>query len=208
MHDDARFRMKLFDRHPPFAGRILQENVPHLRSKNPQSIVVGCDRGAAGRGDGAAERRITVKLFNDRHGDYANFVPVGVEFLGQDQRQRGHRPLTHLGRGGHDRDGGAVGRNGHPGAQAHAIGISGQFGGVRDAASIECNREGQPGDAGHDLATRDNGKQPINPVRRHGSTLSGRSFDRADDARIGSTATNVRTHMRYDLIARWMWTLL
>ena len=139
MHDDARFGRQLLNRHAPFFGGVVEQDAAHLRAKCAQRHVIAPHRVAARGVHHALEARIAIDRLDRRRSHDLDLRPVGIEFLGEDQRQRGHRPLPHLGGRGHDADG-AVVRNADPwterlagarGGQGRCVGAAGQREGER-----------------------------------------------------------------------------
>src|SRR5258706_197015 len=69
---------------------------PYLGAEDAQRLEVAADGVGAGRVHDAPEAGVAVDLVVRRRGNDAHLRPVGVQLLGDDQRQRGERALTHL----------------------------------------------------------------------------------------------------------------
>jgi hypothetical protein len=149
MHHRARLGRELIDRHAQSLGRIVEQYPADLRAEDAQWRVIARHRVRAGSVHHALEAGIAVDRLDRRRGYKLHLRPVGVELLGEDQRQRGQRPLTHLGRRRHDGDG-SVGRDADPRAEPATGRVGGQHGGVDMFAQREGER--QTGGADHDLA--------------------------------------------------------
>ena len=98
VHHDARLGGKFGDRHAEFLRGVVQQHAANLRAKDPQILVVARHRVRTGGVHHPAKARIAVDLLVHRRGHDAHLAPVGIELFRDDQRQRGHRPLPHLGR--------------------------------------------------------------------------------------------------------------
>ena len=90
-------------RHAPALRRIVEQHIAHLGTELAQVGEIARNGRTAGGVLQITECRIAVDLVVGRRCNNAHFRPVGIHFLGDDQRQRGQRTLAHLGRGRHDR---------------------------------------------------------------------------------------------------------
>ena len=110
MQDHAGLGRQLRHRHAPILCRRLEQNPPCLRAGNPHRHEITAGGGIARRGVEimrarlrtlvVAPERIAVALVVPIRRHRADMFPIGVEFLGEDRRQRGRRALAELGRRG------------------------------------------------------------------------------------------------------------
>ena len=153
------------------------------------------------------EARIAVDRLDRRRRHDPHLRPVGVELLGDDQRQRGHRPLPHLGRRRHDGDR-AVGRDADPWAERLAGALGRQRRGARQPCRSSATAKDSPA-APTITWRRDTWRSKLrSDVLVHGSALPRGALDRAHDALIGSAAADVGAHVLDDLGARRLRLLL
>ena len=114
VNDDAGLGRKLGRGHVPFRGHSIDQDAASLGAGDPHRFEIAADGGARGGLEDAVVPRIAEFLLVPfRRRDRANLRPVGVEFVGENGRQRRERALAHFGRGRHDGDG-AVGRDRNP----------------------------------------------------------------------------------------------
>ena len=158
VHHHARFGGQFLDRNAPLPRRIVEQHAAHLRAHGPQRPIIARHRIGTGGVLHTAEAWIAVDFLVDWRRHDLHPAPVGVELFRDDQRQRGHRPLPHLGRGRHDRDG-AVGCDAHPRVQCGtgALGRQNRGVGVAGAGEGEC----QSGGADHHLTARQRGFETL-----------------------------------------------
>ena len=126
-------------RHLPALGRCVEEDAAGLRAGRANGHPVGAGRQARDH-ELRAEDRVIIGGC-DRRGADAHAAPVGVQLLGQDQRQGGVGGLAHLGGGRHDGDR-AVGRDRDIGVEAPGGGRRG-LGLRRLGLAVWRQREGQ-----------------------------------------------------------------
>ena len=107
--------LQRFDIRVPLLGGVRQQHLAHLRAGDAKIVVVGLHGAAADDRHllGIVERVAVERRIGRRPVEH-HLRPVGVHLLGDDQRQRGHRALAHLGAGGEDGHR-AIGRDAHPG---------------------------------------------------------------------------------------------
>ena len=96
VHDHTWLGRELVGRHVPGRSRIGDQDFPRLRAGQPQFLVISGDREAADGRQLTVEDRVAIDLIVVRRFRNTDPAPIGVEVLGEDQRQRGAHALTHL----------------------------------------------------------------------------------------------------------------
>jgi hypothetical protein len=126
----------------PFLRRVRHQHLAHLGAGGAQVGVVELDRAAADdRHHPLVLERVAVDVGIGRRELDLDLRPVGIHLLGDDERQRGHRALAHLGAGAEHGDG-AVRRDPYPRGDlriGHGVGL-----GRRDEAhAVDAEREAE-----------------------------------------------------------------
>ena len=113
---DARLGAQRRRINAPALRRVGDQHLAHLRAGHAQlgEIELHCAAADDPHEVFGAERILVAVNLGVRRGPFdGDLRPVGVHLLGDDERQRGHRALPHLGAGAENRDP-AIRSNAHP----------------------------------------------------------------------------------------------
>ena len=160
--------MALRGRHAPALGCGLHEHRARRRSGLAQRLH---ERAHAGAAAGAlqVERRVLVCLAHRRHLD-PDLVPVALQLLGQDHRQRSVYALTHLRLGQHEGHR-VIGGDSDPGVEHRGRGPARHAAPHRWHMKAKRKPGGRPArdleeTAPAELDVRGHGSPPLTPERR------------------------------------------